>query len=213
MALQVERLVNAVRRQVAAREKDRAPARSIVISRTYGASREDLWDAMTNPERIPKWFLPVTGDLRSGGNFQLEGNAGGQILQCQAPTRLDITWEWAGNISWVNVDLVDSAAVGTLLRLEHMEVVQEPDEFWQQFGPGGGGVGWDMALLGLDQHFATGETITPENAAVWLASDEGRAFVDLSSRAWCEASVAFGTDRETADAAATRTAAFYKGED
>ena len=45
-----------------------------------------MWDACTDPERIGRWFLPVSGDLRLGGRYQLEGNAGGEILRCEPPT-------------------------------------------------------------------------------------------------------------------------------
>ena len=33
------------------------------------AAIDDVWDACTNPERIPRWFLPVSGDLRLGGRY------------------------------------------------------------------------------------------------------------------------------------------------
>jgi uncharacterized protein YndB with AHSA1/START domain len=52
---------------------------TVMISRTYDADAKDVWDALTNPERLPRWFYPVSGDLRVGGTFQLEGNAGGEI--------------------------------------------------------------------------------------------------------------------------------------
>ena len=44
------------------------PARDTwsVSRRTYDAPIEDVWDAVTNPERISRWFLPVSGDLRAG---------------------------------------------------------------------------------------------------------------------------------------------------
>ena len=37
-------------------------------------------DALTDPERIGRWFLPISGDFRLGGRYQFEGNAGGKIL-------------------------------------------------------------------------------------------------------------------------------------
>ena len=63
------------------------PARS-PISAVYDTTLDDLWDACTNAERIPRWFLPVSGELRDGGRYQLEGNAGGTIERCDPPTRL-----------------------------------------------------------------------------------------------------------------------------
>ena len=46
-----------------------------------------MWDAVTSAERIPRWFLPISGDLRLGGRYQLEGNAGGEVLECAPPAR------------------------------------------------------------------------------------------------------------------------------
>jgi uncharacterized protein YndB with AHSA1/START domain len=48
-----------------ARTVDGDEARAVVLARTYKTDLEDLWDARTNPERIPRWFLPVSGDLRT----------------------------------------------------------------------------------------------------------------------------------------------------
>ena len=52
------------------------PVRIVSGSRTYSAEIEELWDAVTNSERIPRWFAPITGELKLGGRYQLEGNAG-----------------------------------------------------------------------------------------------------------------------------------------
>ena len=41
---------------------------------------EEVWDALTDPDRIRRWMMPITGELKVGGSFQLEGNAGGEIL-------------------------------------------------------------------------------------------------------------------------------------
>ena len=58
---------------------------AVTLRRTYSADIEDVWNALTDPERIRRWFMPVSGDLREGGRFQLEGNASGTILRCQPP--------------------------------------------------------------------------------------------------------------------------------
>lgn len=210
MAIDVNQRIGAVTRTVSTRDVGGAAARVIVLARGFGAAPEELWDALTRAERIPRWFLPVTGDLRLGGRYQLQGNAGGEILECDAPRRLGLTWEMHGAVSWVNVRLAEDGAGGTRLELEH--VAHVPGEFWDQLGPGAVGVGWDQALLGLDQHFATGETVGPQEAERWLASDEGRGFVRQSSDAWRAASVAAGTDAGAAAAAAAQTTAFYTGE-
>ena len=55
------------------------PVRVAVARRTYPTDQADLWDCLTNAERIPRWFLPVSGELVEGGRYQTEGNAGGVI--------------------------------------------------------------------------------------------------------------------------------------
>ena len=105
-------------REVDGRLRDGKPTRVVRATRTYPTEQADLWDALTNGDRIPRWFLPVSGDLRPGGRYQLEGNAGGTIIRCDPPSALDVTWEFAGNVSWVIVRLL-SEADGTLLTLEH----------------------------------------------------------------------------------------------
>ena len=47
-----------------------------MLERTYETTIVDLWDAITSAERIPRRFLPISGDLRLGGRYQLEGHAG-----------------------------------------------------------------------------------------------------------------------------------------
>ncbi len=49
----------------------------VVARRRYAGAVDEVWDALTNPERIPRWFLPISGELRLGGRYQLTGNAGG----------------------------------------------------------------------------------------------------------------------------------------
>src|SRR3569833_1496722 len=88
----------AVTREVGTATIPAGEARTVVLRRTYDADIEDLWDAITDPERIPRWFLPVTGDLKLGGRYQLQGNAGGEILTCERPKLLRVTWAYGENI-------------------------------------------------------------------------------------------------------------------
>ena len=46
---------------------------SVVVARaTYDTDIDDLWDAMTNAERMPRWFAPVTGDFSSAARYQFK---------------------------------------------------------------------------------------------------------------------------------------------
>ena len=64
MSIDVPSLIGAVNREVRDVEREGRTARVVVASRTYDTSVEDLWDAITTAERIPRWFLPIEGDLR-----------------------------------------------------------------------------------------------------------------------------------------------------
>lgn len=207
--IDVDAQINAVRRSVGARVLEAGEARTVTISQTYAAEIEDVWDACTNPERIPRWFLPVSGELRLGGRYQLTGNAGGTIETCDPPHGFAATWEYGGDVSWIELSLMPEPDSGTRFTLEHIAHVD--DTRWTEFGPGAVGVGWDLGVLGLAGHLDGGETVEPKDGAAWMASDDGRRFITLSSEGWHEANVAAGTDAAAARAAADRATAAYTG--
>lgn len=192
--------------------RDGRAARAIEGSRLYPTDPEDLWDALTSPERIPRWFLPVSGDLKLGGRYRLEGNAEGTIERCDPPQALEITWEYGGNVSWVSVHVTPEKG-GSRLTLVHTMLQDEAGEaHWATYGPGAGGVGWDLSFLGLGMHLESGAAIDPAESEAWAVSEEGKVFVHASARSWGEAHVAAGEREEVAMAMAQRTAAFYTGE-
>jgi uncharacterized protein YndB with AHSA1/START domain len=205
--IDVTQQINAVRRQVGKRVLEAGEARVVTISQAYDATLDDLWDACTDPERISRWFLPVSGDLRLHGRYQFEGNAGGRIERCDPPKGYAATWEYGEEVSWVEVRLTAEPDGGTRFELEHTAHVD--DERWAEFGPGAVGVGWDMGFMGLAIHLSSGQDMDPQEAAAWSASDQGRQFMALSSQGWCDASIASGEDGAAAQAAADRTTAAY----
>ncbi len=195
-----------VSREVRTSERNGTPTKVAVARRTYAAERADVWSAITDPERLPRWFLPISGELREGGRYQLEGNAGGVIERCQEPERFAVTWEYGGQMSWLEVHLAE-AGDGTTLELVH-EAEVDP-EFWTQYGPGATGVGWDLALMGLGLYVGGGPAMDPAAAERWSVSPEGVEFVRHASTGWAEASIADGEDPAQAHEAAERTLAFY----
>jgi uncharacterized protein YndB with AHSA1/START domain len=212
MHFDVARHVGAVTRRVEDREHEGKPARAVIATRLYPTGIEDAWDALTSAERIPRWFMPISGELRLGGRYQLEGNAGGTITACEPPRRLAVTWEFGGGTSWVYVTLAEAGEEETRIELEHVAVLDDQyNQFWDQFGPGAVGVGWDLSILGLASHLETGSSVAPEAAKDWTGGDNYRDYVAASSRGWREASVAYGTDTGAAGEAADRTTAFYTG--
>src|SRR5829696_5696148 len=118
MEIDVGRHLGAVQRTVGFEKRDGRDVRVVRLSRTYDAPVEDVWDACTNAERIPRWFLPISGDLRVGGRYQFEGNAGGTIERCDPPRSVEATWEFGGDVSWVQLRLIPEAEGRTRLELE-----------------------------------------------------------------------------------------------
>ena len=209
MQMDVARQIGAVTRVVENRTHEGRPARVVIATRSYDTTVDDLWDALTSKERIPRWFLPVSGDLRLGGRYQLEGNAGGTITRCEPPRVVAMTWEYGGQMSWVEVRLEATPQGRAHLQLEH--IAEVPDKTWSEYGPGAVGVGWDTALAGLAIHIATKAAVDPREAMAWLTSENGKEFVRGSSDDWCRAAIAAGTDEAAAMAAAARTVAAYTG--
>lgn len=195
-----------VARELRAGERDGAPTRILVAAREYPTDPADLWNALTDPERIPRWFLPVSGDLALGGRYALEGNASGVVERCDAPRSFAVTWEMMGQTSWLEVVLAPTAD-GTRLELVHEAHV--PEEFWPVYGPGAVGIGWDGALMGLGLHLATGAAADPEAAAAFPFTDEGRAFYRACADGWTDAAIAAGEDAAVMRAAGDGAYGFY----
>ena len=130
--------IAAVQRETGTGRLGSSDARTVILRRTYAAPVDEVWDALTDPARIGRWFLPISGDFRLGGTYQFEGNSGGEIVACDAPNRLKVTWMMgpagAAPPSEVEVRLRAAGDDRTELHLEHVAVV--PDEFWDLYGPG-----------------------------------------------------------------------------
>ncbi|MDP9497991.1 MAG: SRPBCC domain-containing protein, partial [Actinomycetota bacterium] len=151
------------------------------------------------PQRVSRWFLPVSGDLRLGGDYQLEGHAAGQVLECYPPRRLAVTWVSGGTGSRVIVEL-SPREDGTELVLRH-ELAD--DDHWRTYGAGATGVGWELTLLGLAMHLAGAPPVG--DPAEFLARPETQALLRASAGAWGDAEAASGTDAAVAQERAART--------
>jgi uncharacterized protein YndB with AHSA1/START domain len=157
---------------------------TVTVAHTYDADAEDVWDALTNPARLSRWFYPITGDLTVGGSFQLEGNAGGDIRRCDRPTLLQVTF--GGPESVVDLRLTETAGT-TTLELTHTVPLA-------MAGSGAGalfvGPGWDGALLGLGIHLRGQSVGNPLQVA---NSPEVIEFNHGSIRRWTETVEASGS--------------------
>ena len=149
--IDIVREIEAVQREVGSGRIAAGEGRAIRLRRTYDAPIDDVWDALTTPERITRWFLPISGDYRIGGRYQLEGNAGGEILACDGPHRFRVTWAYGDSPTRPASPSSRCASRrratdATTLELEHTAIV--PDELVGEYGPGAVGIGWDQGCLG-----------------------------------------------------------------
>lgn len=202
--------INAVERRVGTKTLDAGTARLITVTQTYDADVEDVWDACTNPDRIPRWLMPISGELHVGGRYQLEGNAGGTVESCDPPHGFSATWEFGGDVSWIEVGLTEADDGRARLRIEHVAHVD--DERWAEFGPSAVGIGWDMMLLGLATHIGSGgAAVSTDESAAWTMSDDGQRFMRDSADRWTAAAIGAGDESVAAREAADRTYDLYTG--
>ena len=72
----------------------------------------EVWDAITNPERLADWWLPcdadITVDLREGGQMVFAGTPGDEAMRCtilrvEAPLFLEHTHPAPGStMRWMS---------------------------------------------------------------------------------------------------------------
>ena len=65
------------------------------IEDRYDTGIDDLWSAITDPDRLARWFGQVDGELSQGGEFRVHiadaGERIGQVKVCEPPQRVVVT--------------------------------------------------------------------------------------------------------------------------
>ena len=134
-------------------------------------------------QRRPHSPLVRAGQRQPGtgrAHYQVEGNAGGTIVVCEAQSHFGLTWEFGGDTSWVEVQVWEEGDGRIGLSLVHTALLSE---HWEQFGAGAVGVGWETAFLGLALHSADPSGFKPDMEE-FATSADGRAFIHGSSEGW-----------------------------
>jgi uncharacterized protein YndB with AHSA1/START domain len=173
-------------RLIGSREIAAGTARTAVLRRDYDAPIDDVWEACTDPDRLSRWFLPVSGDLRLGGSFSIEGNASGEIQRCEPPRLLAVTWQFGDHpTDEVELRLSSGAAGSTTLELEHATVSERTEWEGQSYDSIFGlGTGWEPALYALHRYL-TG-TLPTDAAVTWPADPpvELQEAIARATEAW-----------------------------
>jgi uncharacterized protein YndB with AHSA1/START domain len=72
-------------------------AAEVRVEDVYDTGIDDLWDAVTSPERLARWIAVVEGDPVLGGTvtarFTSHWEGTGVIEVCDAPHRLRVRWD------------------------------------------------------------------------------------------------------------------------
>jgi hypothetical protein len=89
---------------------------------------------------------------------------------CTPPRHFAATWEFGGGVSWIDVKLAPEGGRARLTP-EHIAIVED---HWKRFGPGAVGIGWDLALIGLGRHLASGAPVDREAAMAWMGSPNAK---------------------------------------
>jgi uncharacterized protein YndB with AHSA1/START domain len=146
-------------------------ARVAVFTRTYETTVEDLWDACTNPERLSRWYVPITGDLRVGGEFQQVNMGSGTILICDPPHLLKLSL--GGGVDELELRISSGAETGTAgLELQHATTLDSHDiggQIYDAIFCMGGG--YYPRLLALEQHLRGTLPDSYDSAAFHLNPD------------------------------------------
>lgn len=115
------------------RKEQRAGSTYVVLTRTFRAPIEDVWAAVTEPDRLARWIGRWTGDpatgkvqvhmLYEGENVEPEEY---EINTCDAPTRLELTSHMAYDedtpATWhLELGLAEADGVTTLTFAQSMD--------------------------------------------------------------------------------------------
>ena len=69
---------------------------AVRIEGRYDTNIDDLWSAITKPDRLARWYGQVEGDLRTGGAFRIyiaadDIESTGRVEACEPPRQLLVT--------------------------------------------------------------------------------------------------------------------------
>jgi uncharacterized protein YndB with AHSA1/START domain len=201
--MNIAKEINSVIRKIATS----GDSHRVVLERVFDTDAADLWNACTSPQRLSCWFEPVRGDLAPGGRYTLtRSGTEGAVLRCEPTRHLAITWEYQGNISHVDVDLIPIAEERTVLRLTHHV---PSDDHWDTYGPGATGVGWEESLRALSLNLASDGRGTADALTELTSSHEDQELIRRAAHAWGLADQDAGASVNEAEPRALKTAAFY----
>jgi uncharacterized protein YndB with AHSA1/START domain len=140
------------------------------FDRRYDTDAADLWRAITEPERLARWFAPVEGDLVEGGTFTIRFDdnevTGCRLTSCDAPH--GFAWEWPhGTHTSLVAVAVEPAGEQARLLITHTRLSPS--------SAAGYAAGWDVYVRRL------ADEVAGRPAADTWDEDWGRAYEGYSA--------------------------------
>lgn len=121
----------------------------ILFTEVYATGIDDLWDAITTPERLSRWMADYRGDYRLGRRWGALASSGevwcvGEVVACEPPRAFTTTWTHHDEPTTTIDVTLDEVDGGTRLTLSHRAIVDP-----------GYGPGWHSYLERLARYLAT----------------------------------------------------------
>lgn len=122
--------------------------RGVRFERRFAVPVEELWDALTRPERLARWLAP--GSVGSGleSDVRLDFGEGGivtgRVLRWEPPSLLELEWRFDGETESVVRFELSPAGEGTQLVLDHRALAAGHAT--------GYSAGWHAHLASLSDH-------------------------------------------------------------
>lgn len=120
------------------------PLRTVTLQHEYAATPDEVWDAVTSPERIERWLgaVQVNGDDYV---LQMRGDVvpavTGKVVECAAPGRLLVSWNFRGEPASEIELRIEATGQGSLLTFTQSQV--------EAIEAGSRGAGWQHYLSQL----------------------------------------------------------------
>ncbi|QJF49916.1 SRPBCC family protein [Roseobacter ponti] len=126
------------------------------------APRDQVWDYLTRPEHLAKWFHAPKAPLVTGQKLEMFGTTSGDLLiwgevtEARAPEYLEYTFtvKPMGDAVSVVTWWLETVPGGTQLRLEHSGLAATEDAFGLTLALD---KGWDEHLMQMRESLHTAE--------------------------------------------------------
>jgi uncharacterized protein YndB with AHSA1/START domain len=119
--------------------------RALRFERRFAVPAEELWDALTSPERLAGWLAPGSVGSGAGTDIRLDFGEGGivtgRVVRWEPPSVLEYEWHFDGETESVVRFELFPAGEGTLLVLDHRALAAGH--------AAGYGAGWHAHLASL----------------------------------------------------------------